>query len=321
MYLAKTPAEEGASNHVLSVDGNLSLGKSFNAIAFAARSWTPGLTGSSHAASIDAAFNKDRWGWGAVYADIGDDFNAEMGFLQRTGIRKYRGNVFLGRRPAIPKIRQVFIVLDETYITTRANALESMTLAVGSGTIFTDGSMLFASALRNGEGLDEPFEIRDGVEILPGEYWSNQVAVQYLGNRGRRLSVSGSLFAGQFFGGTIVAPSLSVDARLHQRFVLGVQYSRNDVHVPVDGGEFATNLVAARATFAFSPRAYLQGLLQRDDDSREGRAKVVFRWTYRPGADLFIVYDETRGVLGELPPVKQRRFLVKATAYLTPRLP
>ena len=124
--------------------------------------------------------------------------------------------------------------------------------------------------------------------------------------------------AGQFYGGSILAPTVTVDARLHQRFVLGLQYSRNGIDVPVPGGTFSTNLLVARATLAFSPRAVAQALVQRDDDAREARANVVFRWTYKPGADVFLVFDDTRGILGERPAAKQRRMLAKVTLYGTP---
>jgi hypothetical protein len=319
MYLSKTPAEEGSSNQVFALDTNLSFGESVNVMGYVAKSVTPGLTGSSHAVNVDAALNKDRWGWSAVYADIGDDFNAEMGFLQRTGVRKYRGDLYLGRRPGWRGVRKLFLMADSSYVTNRQNELESLTVSGATGLFFVDGSFLFGNVTRNAEGLTEPFEIRDGVEIPIGEYWSNQVSLQFVGNRSRRLSFSGGLFAGGFYGGTIVAPSLSSDIRVHQRLVLGLQYSHNSIDVPVPGGTFTTNLAVARVTLAFSPRAVLQALVQRDDDAKEARANVVFRWTYKPGADVFVVYDDTRNILGEAPPTSQRKFLVKATLYAVPR--
>lgn len=56
----------------------------------------------------------------------------------------------------------------------------------------------------------------------------------------------------------------------------------------------------------------------RDDDAREAQANVLFRYTYRPGADLFVVFDEVRNILGEVPPLQSRRFQVKMTFYLVP---
>ena len=59
-------------------------------------------------------------------------------------------------------------------------------LSGGTGLFFVDGSFAFGNVVRNAEGLTESFEIRDGVEIPVGEYWSNQVSLQYVGNRSRR---------------------------------------------------------------------------------------------------------------------------------------
>ena len=45
----------------------------------------------------------------------------------------------------------------------------------------------------------------------------------------------------------------------------------------------------------------------------------MLRYTYRPGVDLFVVWDDTRGILGERPPGKNRKLLVKMTFFLVPR--
>ena len=60
LYLGKTPAEEGDSNHVAAVDGNFALGESFTLLGFAAKSFTPGLASSSHALNVDAAMNNEQ---------------------------------------------------------------------------------------------------------------------------------------------------------------------------------------------------------------------------------------------------------------------
>ncbi|MEW5981214.1 MAG: DUF5916 domain-containing protein [Acidobacteriota bacterium] len=318
MYLSKVPGEEGTSNQVFAADGSFSFGDALSIIGFAAKSLTPGLNGSSHAFSIDAALNKDRYGWGLIYADIGDDFNSEMGFLQRTGIRKYRGGAYVGLRPGWRGVRQVFLGPDVTYITDRQNRLQTLNGAIGPAVLFEDGSILFAQAIVNAEGLTEPFELRDGVEIPEGTYRGTQFVAQYMPNRGRRVSVGGGFYGGGFYGGTLAAPNVSLTVRLHQRLRAGVDYFRSRVDVPIQGGTFTTNLIVGRATLAFSPKAFVSALVQRDDDTREVGANVVFRYTYQPGADLFVVFDDARAILGGEPPTKRRRFLVKLTYYLAP---
>jgi len=318
LYLSKTPADEGRSNQVMAVDAALGLGGSLNIVGFAAKSATSDLTGSSHAAHLDAALNTDRYGWQVGYLDIGDAFSSEMGFLQRTGIRKYLGGGYLGRRPGWKGVRQIYVGANGNYITDRGNRLQTGTLAAGPAIIFSDGGFMFVNVSRTAEGLTEPFEIRDGVEVPIGTYRGSQFVMLYMPNRSRRVSVGGGLLAGSFYGGSLMAPSASVSARVRQQLTVGLDYSRNDVAVPIAGGTFVANLVAVRTTYAFSPRAFLSALAQRDDDARKSRVQAVFRYTYRPGADLFVVYDETRNILGETPPVHARKFLVKMTVYAVP---
>lgn len=317
-YLSKTPADEGGSNQVAAMDANFAFGESFSLMGFAARSHTTGWTGSSNAFNIDAAMNKDRYGWRLAYADIGDDFNSEMGFLQRTGVRKYHGSQYLTFRPERRGVRRVFLEVAGNYITDRENRLQTLNASAGPFVVFSDGSFLFASFVRNAEGLTEPFELRDDVEVPVGTYRGNQFLLQYMGSRSRRVSFRGGINAGAFYGGTLGSYTAGVEGRPHQRLNLGLEYSRNNVDVPVNGGIFQTNLAIGRATFAFSPRSYLRALVQWDDDSREMRTNVMYRFIYKPGADFYLVYDETQGILGDLPHDKQRKLVAKMTFYFAP---
>ena len=43
--------------------------------------------------------------------------------------------------------------------------------------------------------------------------------------------------------------------------------------------------------FAFSPRLLLFGYFQYDNDSREMGMNARLRWTFRPGNDLFFVWN------------------------------
>jgi hypothetical protein len=323
LYLGKNPAEEGGSgergsNQVVSADANFAIGDAFTITGFAARSMTPGLTGSAHAADIDAQLNTDRFGWGLGYLDIGDDFNSEMGFIQRTGVRKYRASTYVGSRPGWRGIRKIFTSVDFMYVTDRQNRLQSLQTSIGPALMFKDGSFLFVNYARGAEGLTESFELRDGVEVPVGTYRGQQVMMEYEGSRTRRVSARGGLTAGSFYGGSLVSWHGGVEGRPHQRLNLGAEYYRNDIDVPVPGATYATNIAIGRATLAFSPHAYLRALIQRDDDSRELRSNILFRYNYRPGADLYVVYDDTSAILGEQPKHKQRKFLVKMTFYLVP---
>lgn len=318
MFLSKTPADEGSSNHVAAVDATVVPNQNTTLHGFASKSYTPELTGSSHAAGVDGNWTSDKGLVSGAYLDIGDDFNSEMGFLQRTGIRKLRGSAMVSPRPRRAGIRQIYFGIDHTYITDREGNLESQFNSIGPYIIFDNGAFLFSGWVNIAEGLTEPFEIRDGVEIPIGSYRFNQGMVQYMSDRSRRVSGNAGIVFGGFYNGTIRSMNLAGRVRPHRRLALSLQYFRNRVDLPIEGGQFTTNLVVTRAIFAFSPRAVIRGLFQYNDDEEESAANVAFRYTYRPGADLFVVYNEERDIGIEQTGIKRRELLVKMTFYFVP---
>jgi len=318
MFLSKTPADEGSSNQVLAGDTTIAVSETAMLSGFAAKSWTPGLTGSSHAAGIDLNWESDRHTIIGTVVDIGDDFNSEMGFVQRTGVRKYRGAAGLTRRPKIPGVRQLFLFEDFTYIEDRQGTLQTRTQFLGSGTILHNGGFGLGGWQNTTEGLSEPFEIRDGVFIPVGAYQFNQAIGLFESDRSRAVSGSGQFAFGGFYDGRLSSSTLGIRFRPRGRLLLDLQYNRNDVNLPVKGGDFITNLAIFRCSFAFSTHAFIRGLFQISDDDREARLNVLFRYTYRPGSDLFVVYNEDRGIRGNHPPLKRRELLIKATFHWLP---
>ncbi len=321
MFLNKSPATEGTGlgdNRLAVADLNLAATTNTTVNAFFAKSRTPGLEGSDHAASVHADWVTDAASIYGDYVDVGDDFNSEMGFVPRTGIRKYRSQVYWSPRPQALGMRQIFMGNNHEYITDREGNLQSQLNSLGPFILFDNGSVLFGGWDYNAEGLDEPFEIRDDVEIPVGEYHFNRFNVGFNFDQSRRIAPSGFYSDGDFYNGTLRTISVGADTKPHNRVRLSAFYLRNDVALPIEGGVFATNLFIFRGIIAFSPRAFVRALVQFNDDSQETLANVLFRYTYRPGSDLFIVYNEDRDTAGSPSFPKRRELIVKLTFYAVP---
>jgi hypothetical protein len=184
--------------------------------------------------------------------------------------------------------------------------------------VFDNGSVLFGEWQYNEEGLKEPFEIRDEVEIPAGEYRFNRYNLGYMGDQSRRIAANVMVTGGGFYGGTLLSTSVTLDTKPHPRVRASVSYSRNDVDIPFQGGDFVTNLWIVRGIVAFSPNAFLRALVQYNDDDEESLANVLFRYSYRAGSDLFVVYNEERDVLSGSTAPRNRELLVKITFYFVP---
>ena len=317
LLLAKTPADEGTSNQVVAVDASIAPSPTLSILGFAARSFTPGLTGSAHAVGVDLNWETDRGSAMASYVDIGDDFISEMGFLQRTGIRKLRASAGLQRRPGVLGIRQAFVFDDHTYIEDHRGDLQSQLNFLGSGAFFDNGSLLIAGWQHMAEGLTEPFEIEDDVEVPVGLYRFDQALLFFEIDRSRKISGNGVLTSGSFFGGSLHSATLGTQYRPTGRLSFNLDYGVNVVSIPIELGDFTTHLVVSRVAFAFSTQAFLRGLVQVGDD--EARYNLLFRLTYRPGSDLYVVYNEDRDIERGRSVLKNRQILAKLTFYAVPR--
>jgi hypothetical protein len=64
----------------------------------------------------------------------------------------------------------------------------------------------------------------------------------------------------------------------------------NDVHLP--GGDFTTLLARTRVSYSFTPRAFVQGLLQYNDSDNIWSANVRVGWLRQANTGLFVVYTD-----------------------------
>ena len=86
-------------NRTYAIDGRWGIGEHLDIDAWAAKTDTPGLSGSDDAFSISANYSSAEWTNILSYTQVGADFNPEVGFLARSNYRKYFGLLFRRIRP------------------------------------------------------------------------------------------------------------------------------------------------------------------------------------------------------------------------------
>jgi hypothetical protein len=98
--------------------------------------------------------------------------------------------------------------------------------------------------------------------------------------------------AGGFYGGEQTTASYSgrVDITRHLAVEPRVSVSRIDLGEP----GVTTGLVGLRTTYAMTARMFVSALLQYSSAAAIVGLNTRFRWEYRPGSDLFLVYSEGR---------------------------
>ena len=61
-------------------------------------------------------------------------------------------------------------------------------------------------------------------------------------------------------------------------------------------GAFVTNLISSRVSYSFTPRIYVQALVQYNDRADLWSSNVRFGWLNQANTGLFVVYNDTQGL-------------------------
>jgi hypothetical protein len=116
---------------------------------------------------------------------------------------------------------------------------------------------------------------------------------------------------GRFYGGRRAALSLSA-GRLNPTLRLSIEptYSLNRVMLP--RGNFAATLTGSRVTYTLTPLMFASALVQYNSSTDLMSTNLRLRWEYRPGSELFVVYNDERDTLApRFPSLRNRAFVIK----------
>jgi hypothetical protein len=108
-------------NRVVGADANLVLGKNLQVNSFVAKTDTPGLTGRDVAFFGRIAYRDPAWNVWLNYLDVQDNFNDEVGFVQRRGVKTTKVYFSPTPRPGMWGIRMLEPMVVISYITDQQN--------------------------------------------------------------------------------------------------------------------------------------------------------------------------------------------------------
>ena len=77
------------------------------------------------------------------------------------------------------------------------------------------------------------------------------------------------------------------------------------------GGRFTTNLTSAQLAYNFSPRLFVQALIQYNDSVDLWSTNLLFDLLRQANTGLFIVYDDIRGLNDTTPSGGGRSLILK----------
>ncbi len=239
-------------------------------------------------------YPNDLWDLSVTLKDFGSGLDPALGFLPRPGTRWYQAGVVYKPRPeggAFGWARQFFFEFFPRYIEDANGRVQSWRIFTAPFNVRTQsGEHIEANIMPSFERLDEPFEIADGVVIPVGDYHYTRYRLEVETARHRAWRVGGRVWFGDFFSGTLaewnVFASYTTPAG-HLRLEVNIEHDTGFL----PEGDFTFDIAQFKVVYAFTPDLVLSSNIQYDSESRDVGANTRFRWTIKPGNDLFIVWN------------------------------
>jgi hypothetical protein len=311
----KQATSGGHFNRTFGADMTLALTPSISVNGFLAKTSSPDVSDEDMGAHLRAGLLNQSWNVYAEFTDLQDNFNAEVGFVPRVGIRTSKFHVERNPRPGRFGIRVLEPMVNITYTTDQQNRLLTRQWHYMLGTRLENGSYINIWYNRYFERLDEPFRVRSDVVIAPGAYNFGDWRFSFSSNPASRVYGTVNYAPQTFFDGNRTDMSLSLGLRVSSRLSTEGQISRNDVDLPA--GAFAANVGSLRVDYALSPKMTLRTLSQYNSLSEQWSTSARFHYIYRPGSDFYVVYDELRRDPTGLSEFRDRHLILKMTYLLS----
>jgi hypothetical protein len=301
----------GDYNRAFCLDGDFIIGKNFSMSGYYALTSTPGLTGENRAMKLAFQWISDLVNTYGYYFDIQENFNAEMGFVKRTGIR--RGQTHIGITPE-PNIKGVKRIDSHIYFSYSADQDNNFLLReehIHMVIDFINGGHFGFQWNEDHEFVDYPFNIQEDITIPIGVYTARWWQADITTNKSLNLYTSASYRWGGFYSGRSKILNISTGLRPIPSFTGEISFIYNNIDLPE--GNFSNHLLRGRLIYNFSTRLALMSLLQWNGDTDEVNMNIRLNFIHKPGSDLFVVYNERRLVEGLETGIMDRTVALKFT--------
>ena len=225
-----------------------------------------------------------------TYKRIGRDFDPSIGFVPRRAVQLWNAGGDFSPRFASGPIQQMFFEFQPSLATDLSGRWESYRVFWAPlNWRFRSGDRVEFNANPTGERLVEPFDVSNGVVIPPGSYEWRRYRLEAGTAQKRRLYAQVTWWFGGFYNGTL--DQYQWTGAWNPRPLVTIEFSGERNVGRLATGDFTQTVAGTRVRINVSPDLSIASYVQYDTDTESVGTNTRLRWTFRPVADLFIVYN------------------------------
>ena len=308
-------------NRIVGVDFNLaSDDNTWVGKYYLHKSFTPGSGSAdfSSGAFLEYKSRKLNARLGSTY--IGEDFQADLGFVNRTDILQLD-----------PVIQTIFYPENSRVNTHSLELRASSTWSLERDFLntdafvdleyqisFRDQSMIEMAINHRYTYLLEEFDPTDSDDAVPlpadTDYSNTKFDLSYGSDRRKPFSFWVRTDIGQFYNGYRYSLASNLRLRLQPYFTASLNASLNYIDLPDPYPESPIYLIGPKAEFTFSKNLFWSTFIQYSSQSEDFSVNSRLQWRFRPLSDLFVVYNDNYRTSPFSP--RTRALIVKFTYWI-----
>lgn len=229
---------------------------------------------------------------------IGENYNAEVGYVKRTGVNSITPNFTYRIYPKSGKLNNHGPSARFEYFWNRDGRTDQLTRLSynfrfqnnASGTISYNGR--FTRLLDDFDPTKSPDE--DAITPLPmgATYSYNGYYIQYQSDPRKLLSFQMSHSGGEYYNGTRYQYQPSVTYRFQPFGSITVNYSYNRIRLAPPYPSRDIHLISPRLDLTLSKKLFFTNFMQFNTQNENVNINARLQWRFKPVSDIFIAYTD-----------------------------
>ena len=279
-----------AYNRTAGLDFSYHPTREMNIQGLWSRTFETDVTENSNAFFIGGDWRTNLFRFNGSYTDIGEDFNPEVGYIQRSDVRRFRGDARYTPWPERFGIREIQIGPEIDLVLTQANDLETQEIIFDTEFEFQTSDDIGFQVKNTTENLARDFRIQ-GVSIPVDAYNFTSFQASIRTSSSRMIAADLQVEIGEFYNGTRRGFSIETVARPTLRLSIEPFIEFNRITLPTQ--TFNANAFGGRIGYSFSTTLFAKLFTQWSTDRDVLSANFLVNYIYRPGSDFYLVFDQS----------------------------
>ncbi|WP_239489879.1 DUF5916 domain-containing protein [Luteitalea sp. TBR-22] len=273
------------------VDGNLWFNPALKSEVLFARTFNPDGARDDVVGMGRLMYSKRNVVADVRYTAVGRTFVPEMGFVTQNDLRRSSADLSYTQWINQSRVRNVVYSGSYAYDAFWDHGFLGRRGKAAADVLFESNDKVGYAWSPARERIVVPFAVGP-ITIRPGDYDNRTHDITYTSNASRRVSATVGLGLMDYWGGDRRQLALSTNVHPTPNLSIDLIYTHNTVDHPA--GAFDTTTISNRVLYAFTTDLFVKTFVQWNDLDDKLSGNLLIGWEYRPGSEIFLVYDEVR---------------------------